>query len=158
MSEPNRREISFSSWEEVIADIEELIGQPEHETTGNHSFGKIVQHLANTNEMVVGNITPPKLPWYMRLAMPLLKNGILNQPVKPGFKLHNTAMQEFFWSKTEVDPKEAIENFKASVKAYQDKGPLAVHPIFGKVTREQVDNITLSHAAMHLSFVRAKSE
>lgn len=108
--------------------------------------------------MVVGNITPPKLPWYMRLAMPLLKNGILNQPVKPGFKLPNTAMQEFFWSKTEVDPKEAIENFKASVKAYQDKGPLAVHPIFGKVTREQVDNITLSHAAMHLSFVRAKSE
>ena len=158
MSEPNRREISFSSWEEVIADIEELIGQPEHETTGNHSFGKIVQHLANTNEMVVGNITPPKLPWYMRSAMPLLKNGILNQPVKPGFKLPNTAMQEFFWSKTEVDPKEAIENFKASVKAYQDKGPLAVHPIFGKVTREQVDNITLSHAAMHLSFVRAKSE
>ena len=61
-------------------------------------------------------------------------------------------------NKTEVDPKEAIENFKASVKAYQDKGPLAVHPIFGKVTREQVDNITLSHAAMHLSFVRAKSE
>ncbi len=155
MSEANRREISFSSWDEVIADIEELAGS-EHETIGGHSFGNIVQHLATTNEMVVGNITPPKLPWYMRWAMPLIKNGILNQPVKPGFKLPTTAMQEFFWSKTEVDPKQAIENFRASVKAYQDKGPLAVHPIFGKATREQVDNLTLNHAAMHLSFVRSK--
>ena len=155
MSEPNRREISFSSWDEVIADIEALASS-EHETTGGHSFGKIVQHLATTNEMVVGNITPPKLPWYMRLAMPLVKNGILNQPVKAGFKLPNTAMEEFFWSKTEVDPKEAIENLRASVKAYRDKGPLAVHPIFGKTTREQVDNLTLSHAAMHLSFVRSR--
>lgn len=155
MSQQKRREISFSSLEEVIADMETL-ASAEHETTGSHSFGKIVQHLATTNEMVVGNITPPKLPWYMRMAMPFLKNGILNNPVKPGFKLPNKSMQEFFWSQSEVDLKEAIENFRSSVKEYKDKGPLPVHPVFGKATEEQIDKMLLSHAAMHLSFVHAK--
>ena len=155
MSEQKRREISFSSMEEVISDIETLASS-EHETTGSHSFGKIVQHLATTNEMIVGNITPPKLPWYMRMAMPFLKNGILNNPVEPGFKLPNKSMQEFFWSQSDVDLNEAIENFRTSVKTYKDKGPLPVHPIFGKATKEQVDQLTLSHAAMHLSFVHLK--
>ena len=123
MSEQKRREISFSSMEEVISDIETLASS-EHETTGSHSFGKIVQHLATTNEMIVGNITPPKLPWYMRMAMPFLKNGILNNPVEPGFKLPNKPMQEFFWSQSDVDLNEAIENFRTSVKAYKDKGCL----------------------------------
>lgn len=155
MSEQKRREISFSSLEEIISDMESLASS-EHETSGSHSFGKIVQHLATTNEMVVGNITPPKLPWYMRMAMPFLKNGILNNPIEPGFKLPNKSMQEFFWSQSEVDLKEAIENFRTSVKAYNDKGPLPVHPVFGKATREQIDKMILSHAAMHLSFVQPK--
>ena len=155
MSDQKRRELSFSNWEEVISEIETLASS-EHEAIGSHSFGKIVQHLATTNEMVVGNIIPPKLPWYMRMAMPFLKNGILNNPVEPGFKLPKDSMQEFFWSTTDVDLKEAVENFRASVKAYKEKGPLPVHPIFGKATKEQVDKVTLNHAAMHLSFVHPK--
>jgi hypothetical protein len=155
MSEQKRREISFSSLDEIISDMETLT-RSEHETSGSHSFEKIVQHLAITNEMVVGNITPPKLPWYMRMAMPFLKNGILNNPVQPGFKLPNNSMQEFFWPQSDVDLKEAIENFRTSVKAYRDKGPLSVHPVFGKATREQIDKMVLSHAAMHLSFVHPK--
>ena len=152
MSELKRREISFSNWEEVISDIETL-ARSDHETTGSHSFGNIVQHLATTNEMIVGNISPPKLPWFMRMAMPFLKNGILNKPVEPGFSLPNKSMQEFFWSQTEVDLKEAIENFRTSVEAYKAKGPLPVHPVFGKASKEQIDKVTLSHASMHLSFV-----
>jgi hypothetical protein len=155
MSEQKRRDISFSSWEDVIADIEKLASS-EFETTGNHSFGKIVQHLATTNEMIVGNVTPPKLPWYMRLMMPLIKNGILNKPAEPGFKLPNSAMQKFFWSEDDVDLQDAIANFRASVKAYRDQGPLPVHPVFGKATKEQIDKMSLSHAAMHLSFVHPK--
>ncbi len=155
MSEQKRREVSFSSLEEVISDIEKLASS-QYETTGSHSFGNIVQHLATTNEMVVGNIIPPKLPWYMRMAMPFIKNGLLNNPVKPGFNLPNTAMQEFFWSKNDVDLKEATENFRTSVQAYNDKGPLPVHPVFGKATKEQIHKLILSHAAMHMSFVHPK--
>ena len=155
MSEPKRREISFASLDEVVSDIEALANS-ECVTTGDHSFGRIVQHLATTNEMVIGNIIPPKLPWYMRMAMPVIKSGILNNPVKPGFNLPNKAMQDFFWSQSEVDLQEAIENFRSSVKAYKEKGPLPVHPIFGKATREQVDKLILSHAAMHLSFAHPK--
>ena len=155
MPNQKRREISFSNLEEVVSDIESLASS-QHETSGVHSFGKIVQHLATTNEMLVGNIVPPKLPWYMRMAMPFLRNGILNNPVEPGFKLPNSAMQDFFWSADEVDLQSAVENFRKSVKLYNERGPLPVHPVFGKATREQIEKMTLSHAAMHLSFVHSK--
>ena len=112
MSEPKRREISFASLDEVVSDIEALANS-ECVTTGDHSFGRIVQHLATANEMVIGNLIPPKLPWYMRMAMPFLKSGILNNPVKPGFNLPNKAMQDFFWSQSEVDLQEATKNFRS---------------------------------------------
>ena len=155
MGSQERRELSFSNWDEVIADIESLAsGSGAPQVAGSHSFASIVRHLAITNEMVVGDQVPPKLPWYMRMAMLLLRNSILNNPVKPGFKLPNAQMQAFFWPEEEVSASDAIDRFKASVARYNQAGPLPVHPIFGKATAQQVDTLSLSHAAMHLSFVQ----
>lgn len=151
----DRRELSYSSWDEVVSDVERL-ASGSYRTTGNHSFAKIVNHLAITNEMLVGNVVPPKLPWYFRMLMPLMRSRILEGPVKPGFKLPNERMQQFFWSENELDLGEAIRQFKRSVDEYQSKGPLSVHPIFGKATADQILAVSLKHAAMHLSFVHAE--
>lgn len=150
-----RRELEFSSMAEVIEDIEQMASS-QHRTTGNHSFAKIVKHLATTNEMLVGKIVPPKLPWYMRMMMPMMRSKILSGPVEPGFKLPSDQMQSFFWSVEEPDLSEAIEQFKQSAEVYKNQGPLPAHPIFGKATPEQIDGLTLKHAAMHLSFVHSQ--
>lgn len=146
-----RRELKFNSLDEVQTEIERLAAG-DVQVTGNHSFGKIVRHLAITNEMVCGKIAPPKLPWYMRMVMPLISGWILNGPVKPGFKLPSN-MEPFLWPIQEVSVSEAVEQFRDSVEYYKRNGPLPIHPVFGKATREQVDLMTLKHAAMHLSFV-----
>ena len=152
MTEPQRRDIQFNSFDQVIADIEQLL-ESGATTTGQHSFAAIVRHLALTNEMVVGDLVPPKLPWYMRLAMPLLRSSILNGPVKPGFKLPSTDMQSFFWPADDINPTDAFAKFKASVQSYEERGALPIHPIFGKSTKEQTHGLLLKHAAMHMSFV-----
>ena len=152
MADSDRRELTFANLNEVVADIE-AIANSAHRTSGKQTFAQIVQHLATTNEMLVGKIVPPKLPWYMRMMMPLMRNKILDGPVKPGFKLPSADLQSFFWDGDDTDLQQAIDNFKASVKAYYVQGPLDTHPIFGKASREQIDRITLAHAAMHLSFV-----
>lgn len=147
-----RRELVFESFDEVLAEVERL-ATGDVRVDGKHSFGKILRHLALTNDMVTGKIKAPKLPLVMRLAMPFMRKSILNGPVKPGFKLPSKA-DGFFWPSEEPELPDAIAYLKQSVENYKTNGPLPVHPIFGKAERAQVDQLTLRHAAMHLGFVR----
>ena len=148
---PERRELTFNSLDEAVADAIQL-AQGKVRTTGNHTFGQIIEHLARTHDMATGKAVGPKLPWYMRLMMPVLKGKILNGPVTPGFNLPAKA-EAFFWPEGEIDVQKAITHLKESVDNYNANGPLAVHPVFGKATREQIDCQTINHCAMHLSFV-----
>lgn len=148
----DRREISFSSMDDVLADIQQL-AQGEHRTVGKESFARIVRHLAKTNEMLTGQTKPPKFPLMMRIMMPMMRSKILNTPAAPGFTLPSAEMQQFFWGEGEPELSQAISQFKQSSERYNSQGPLPTHPLFGKATREQIDNLTLTHAAMHLSHV-----
>lgn len=148
---PERRNISFQSLEAAIADAEQLAGG-EVRTTGKHSFGQILEHLARTHDMSCGKVAGPKPPWYMRLMMPLVRGMIVKGPVKPGFKLPADA-EAFFWPEEEVDVQTALQHLKESVSNYQATGPLAVHPVFGKLSADKVDRLNCNHCAMHLSFV-----
>ena len=146
-----RRELRFDSLHDAVADAERL-AQGNVRTTGEHTFGQIVEHLARTHDMATGKTTGPTLPFFMRLMMPFLKGSILNAPAKQGFKLPPAA-QEFFWPDGDVDVQQAVAHLKQSVENYYSNGPLKVHPVFGKATREQIDNLNITHCAMHLSFV-----
>ncbi|MEM9367826.1 MAG: DUF1569 domain-containing protein [Planctomycetota bacterium] len=148
---PERRELSFDNLDAAVADAERL-SAGEVRTTGNHSFAEIMRHLALTHDMATGKLVAPRPPFYMRLLMPFLKGFILRGPVRPGFKLPR-ASEEFFWPDTEIDVASALQYLRESVDNYKRVGPLAIHPMFGKLSREQVDRLNASHCAMHLSFV-----
>jgi hypothetical protein len=150
---PERRELTFHSLEDAVADAERL-ASGEVRTTGKHIFAQILKHLALTHDMATGKIVGPRPPFFMRLMMPLMKGMILKGPVKPGFKLP-TAAESFFWPGGNTDVNEALTDLKESVKNYNTNGPLPVHPVFGKVPHEQNDRLNISHCAMHLSFVYA---
>ena len=146
-----RRELSFNSLDDAVADAERLAGGNVR-TSGKHSFGQILEHLALTHDMATGKIIAPRPPLLMRLMMPLLKRMIVSRPIKPGIKLPSDA-EAFFWPEGEVDVAQALSHLKESVQNYSANGPLAVHPFFGKVSREQNDRLNCGHCAMHLSFV-----
>lgn len=147
---PERRELEFNSLHDAVAEVEKL-AKGEVRTTGNHTFAQIVEHLARSHDMSTGKVVGPRPPWYLRMMMPLIKGSILNGPAKPGFKLP-AAAESHFWP-NEVDIQQAIAHLKESVDNYYKNGPLEVHPVFGKATREQIDNLNITHCAMHLSFV-----
>lgn len=153
MSNPNeRRTLSFKNLDEVVAEVERLAGD-EFRTSGNHSFGQIINHLALTHDMSTGKIAGPALPWYMKLMMKIMKPMLLkDKPLKPGVKLPQQG-ESFFWPDREFDVHEALAHLKESVKHYHTSGPLPIHPVFGKITREQNINLNCRHAALHLSFV-----
>ena len=152
-SEHERRELSFDSLDEAVADARALAAGKVR-TTGGHTFGQILEHLARTHDMVTGKTDAPKFPLYMRMLLPFIKGSLLNKPVAPGFKLPKNA-QAFFWPEGDVEVLTALNHLVESVENYKTNGPLPVHPIFGKATREQIDRLNCGHCAMHLSFVHS---
>ena len=102
---PERRELSFASLDEAVAEAERLASGPVR-TTGNHTFGQILEHLARTHDMGTGKLVGPRPPLMVRLMMPLVKSFILKD-VKPGYKLPAKA-EEFFWPDQEFDVQEAL--------------------------------------------------
>jgi len=152
MSDPERRELSFQNLDEVVADAEQLAAG-EFRTTGNHSFPEILNHLTLSQDVSSGRVEGPPPPWYMRLMMPLMKKMIINpKPLKPGVKLPKTG-EAFFWPETELDVPSAVQRLRESTEYYKQHGPLDVHPFFGKLTRQEADELNCRHAALHLSFV-----
>jgi hypothetical protein len=151
MTATERRELHFENLDEAVAEAERLAAG-EVRTTGEHTLGQILEHLARTHDMATGKTAGPKLPFVMRLLMPLIKKKILNSPVRPGVKLPAKG-EEFFWPQGDVDVNTALSHLRESVDNYNANGPLPVHPVFGKATREQIDRLNCGHCAMHLSFV-----
>ena len=157
MSEkPERRELEFSSLEDAVAEIERLAGGKVR-TTGKHSFGQIINHLAVSLDQSTGKVQAPPPPWYMKVMLFFFKSFVLNdKPLKAGIKLPS-ASEDFFWPDQEFDVQQALTYFKEAVDRYKTNGPLEKHPVFGKVTLEQNLSLNCRHCALHLSFVHPAS-
>jgi len=149
---PEQRELNFADLDEVVAEAERLTAG-EVRTTGNHSFGQILEHLALSLDMTTGKIQPPPPPWYMRLMIPIMKPVLLKDaPLKPGFKLPQKS-ENFFWPDKDFDVDEALAHLKEAVENYKTNGPMEKHPMFGKLSREKNDQLNCRHSALHLGFV-----
>ena len=152
MADPERRELTFQNLDEVVAEAERL-ASGEVRTTGNHSFGQILNHLALSQDVATGRVVGPAPPFFMRLMMPFMKRMIINpKPLKPGVKLPAKG-EAFFWPDQEFDVPSALQRLKESTEYYNSQGPLEKHPFFGKLTRDECDQLNCRHAALHLSFV-----
>lgn len=147
-----RRELTFQTMDEVVAEVERLAAG-EVRTTGNHSFGQILNHLALSHDVSTGKAVAPPPPFFMKLMMPLMKRMVINdKPMKPGLNLPAKG-ETFFWPDEEIDVPTGLQKFKESVEYYNSNGPLEKHPFFGKVTKAESDGLNCRHAALHLSFV-----
>lgn len=151
-----RRQLHFNNLDEVVAEAERLAAGKVR-TTGHHSFGQILEHLARSHDMTTGKLQVPPPPWYMRLMIPLMKPMLLNdKPLKPGFKLPPKS-ESVFWPNQEFDVATALAHLQDSVEYYKTHGPMPKHPMFGSITRQQNDQLNCRHAALHLSFVQPVS-
>ena len=144
------RKLSFTTLDEAVAEAERL-ASGEVRTTGNHTFGQILEHLARTHDMSTGKLVGPQPPLIMRIMMPFVRSMIIKN-VKPGFKLPAKS-EEFFWPDQEFEVAAALTHLKESVENYNTNGPLEKHPVFGKISREQNLGLQCKHCAMHLGFV-----
>ncbi len=87
--------------------------------------------------------------------MPLMKRMVItSKPMKPGIKLPVRG-EAFFWPDKEIEVSTGLQAFRESVEYYKSAAPLEKHPFFGKLTRDESDELNCRHAALHLSFVHS---
>ena len=151
-AQPERRELTFQNLDEVVAEAERL-ASGNVRVSGHHSFGQILNHLALSQDVSTGRVVAPPPPFLMKLLMPLMKRMVINsKPLKPGIKLPAKG-EAFFWPDKEFDAPSALQYLKEAIDYFKGNGPLEKHPFFGKLTKQQVEQLECRHAALHLSFV-----
>ncbi len=146
---PGRRELTFASLDEVVADAETLVASSNTKMLGNWPLSQLLTHLATAIKGSIDGYSA-KAPWLIRLVGPLMKRRFLRHKMSPGFKLPKEVEVGFF--PAAASPQKALEELRAVVGRTQNERMTARHPILGKMTHEDWTQLHLRHAELHLSF------
>lgn len=146
-----RRKVRYGSSDELLADAERR-AQPDVRRVGNWSPGQIYEHLAIAMNNSIDGMDF-MLPAPVRLVMNLfMKRKFIKQEIPPGFKAPSSARPD------EIAAEAGLESLRQAVERVKTESGRALHPAFGKITREEWDEFHLRHAEMHMSFLVADGD
>ena len=144
-----RRELHFTSFDEMVADAEKLVSSPTAKTLGNWPLCQLLTHLAMAMDASIDGITFVGR-WYMRLVGFFIKGRIITNGVSPGINLPKDVESAAYPAAS--SPQEALDILRKAASRMRTEKATASHPIFGKLTHEEWTQIHLRHAELHLSF------
>lgn len=150
-----RRDVSYPTLEEALADAERLAASP-HETTGNWTLAEILEHLARSIEANLDGVeakAPLPLRLFGPILKPLLKRQVTGKSMLPGFTLPKNLQAEFF-PREGTTLEQALAMYREQVERAMEATEVREHPFFGQMTRDELMKLHCNHAALHLSFVR----
>jgi hypothetical protein len=146
---PNRREVHYTTLQDVLADAERLT-HGEFNTLGNWSAGQIFLHLARSmNDSIDGS--DMRLPWYLKLLGPLLKKKLLGGPMAPGVMLPESVAKVTVPGPTTTE--EGMAALRSAIARLESESKRAPSPFLGAMTKEEWNRLHLNHSALHMSFL-----
>ncbi len=158
MSEPQRRDLAFHSFDEVLADLDQL------ESSGYYQLGKwnLVQlclHLNDWMRFPMDGFPKQILP--IRVLLYLMKlmfgKSQFHKILQSGsMKAGMPTMPETVHPANSADRK-AIVDFRQTVCRMRDhRGAIHPSPLFGEMDLDAAQRLQLIHCAHHLSFLVPK--
>lgn len=153
---PDRRELHFTTLDQVLTEANKLADADKTgrlKTSGTWTLGQTLGHLADW-ATAIHDGTHPKVPFILVIVGHLLKNRMLNSPMKAGAKIPGIPGGTTF---NKVLPLEQGLSRLARVGDVIKSMPEPIkHPFLGKLTREQYTALTLRHCELHLSFFQVQ--
>jgi hypothetical protein len=137
-----RRRLRFENYDQVLDDVRHLAGVPCRQL-GNWSLGQVCEHLAKTMDMSLDGVDG-------RAVGPLVKKRILTRPMSPGFKVPRVIAVLL---PAEGDAAIGLAAMQTAVARLQQTKVRAPHPLFGKMSADEWDQLHMRHSEMHLSFI-----
>ncbi len=151
----NRRKLRFHSLDDILEEAERLAAS-ELVLLGNWTLAQIFEHLAIAMDASIDGM-PFSAPWHIRLMGPLLRRRILKKGMPAGYRLPEDAQRLVTVGPT-ADTQTALHHLYDAVARLRCEDTRTPHPIFGRMTLRQWDELCLRHAEMHLSFVKPKEK
>jgi hypothetical protein len=144
-----RRRLAFASFDDILADAEQLVASPHTKTLGNWPLDRLLMHLATAMERSIDGIRFA-VPWYIRVVGFFIKGRVLNRAMPAGFRLPSDTEPKAY--PAAVSPEAALARLRNSVARTQREKMNSRHPVFGALTHEEWTRFHLRHAELHLSF------
>jgi len=144
-----RRDLKFTSLDDVLADAEKLASSPDTEVLGNWPLNHLFMHLASAMNKSIDGISF-KPPWQYRLLGFFIKGRILSRGMPPGFRLPKEAEARAYPAAPSVE--DALETLRKAVDRVKTERMTVRHPVFGRLNHEEWTRFHLRHAELHLSF------
>lgn len=148
----DRRELHFSSMQDIQADVAYLDSGDPPRATGNWTAGQVVQHVTTLIQLSLDGFPPVRLALPLRLAGRLLRGRILAHPLRSGFRFPRQL--EFLAPTPGIGWDEAVGYFTETIARLATEKMTAVSPLVGRLSHEQWEQMHCRHAEMHLSFLR----
>ena len=144
-----RRSLNYPTFAEMIQDLETL-REVGYERTGNWTLSDACNHLALVVEQCMDGF-PKNYPWIMRKMARWL---FLKKMLRRQKSTRRFEAPAFLQPPSEQDDAVAVERLTKAIERFQAHSEdLQPSPIFGKLTKEQWQEIHLWHAEHHLSFL-----
>jgi hypothetical protein len=144
-----RRQVSYGSLQDVLADAQRL-SRGNIKSLGNWSAGQVFLHLARAmNSSIDG--TDANFPLWLCVMARLFKKKLLAGPMPPGFQLPARAAETFVPGPTSTE--EGLAALQAAIARQERESSRAPSPVFGKITRDEWNQIHLMHSTLHMSFL-----
>jgi len=150
---PTRRDIQFSDFDQVAADVSDLQAKG-YQRCGNWTLGQICDHLAIFMRGSLDGFSW-KIPWIFRVTIGsfFLRRILRQRKMATGVKV-----PKVFLPGEPTEDIASVESFLQLVRRYQNHtGAMVPSPLSGKLSRQEWDQLHLIHAAHHLSFLQAGS-
>lgn len=146
----SRRSLRFESYEDLLQEAERLVAAPQARSLGNWTLGQTLAHLTGGMRMSLDG-TQLKAPLLVRLIGPFLRNRILRGPMQAGIRAP-AAVQKELVPNDAIGAAEALEEMRAVIRRLKSEPQRHRHPVFGRLDRDQWDQLNYRHAELHLSF------
>jgi hypothetical protein len=144
-----RRQLRFTSFDEVLADAEKLASSSETRMLGNWQLGQLLAHLAWTVDSSIDGIHFQGA-WYLRIVGYFIKGRVIRNGLPTGIKLGKDVEADAFPPTS--SSREGLEALRKAVDRMKAEKMTARHPVLGKMTHEEWMQIHLRHCELHLSF------
>jgi hypothetical protein len=148
----DRRKIHFDTLDQMLDDVHRLADaerQGKLRCTGNWTLGQILNHLATWMNFAYQPV-PVTVPWFFRLIGPLIKHRVLNGSLPVGSRIPNVPGGTLGTERLSLD--DGLAKIEAAVARLKSQPTTQPSPLFGRLTDQEWQKLTLRHAELHLSF------
>ena len=155
-SSVTRRRLDFRSWEDLLADADDL-ARRGYDRAGKWSLAQVLDHVGAGLRVALTGSTK-RLPWVMRMtarsfALPMMRAWRWIPAGIPAPKWWQPQVP------SDADDGAAVARFRAEVEAFlAHAGPYYPHPAFDRIDRESYEDLMLIHASHHLGFLVPRDE